>query len=235
MKPEVRLLSGVRAVVFDAVGTLILPDPSASVTYALVGRKFGSQLTPEAITLRFLEAFAREEEVDRQRGWRTSEVREQERWRQIVGRVLDDVSDPESCFRELFDHFSRPAAWRCDPEAAPLLAALKNGGFSLGLASNYDRRLRSVAAGLSPLNLFQHLIISSEVGWRKPAPEFFAALCRRLDLPAEKILYVGDDLLNDYEGARAAGLQAVLFDPQEKQRVAPVRRIGRLADLQSVG
>jgi putative hydrolase of the HAD superfamily len=78
------------------------------------------------------------------------------------------------------------------------------------MASNYDARLRSVAAGLPELRPLRHLVISSEVGWRKPAPEFFAALCERTGLAPGAILFVGDDPANDYDGATAAGLRAVL-------------------------
>jgi putative hydrolase of the HAD superfamily len=82
------------------------------------------------------------------------------------------------------------------------------------LASNYDRRLRSVAAGLPELRPLGHLVISSEVGWRKPAREFFDAVARAAGVPAGQVLFVGDDPVNDGEGARAAGLQALLIDPR---------------------
>ena len=75
------------------------------------------------------------------------------------------------------------------------------------------------------------LVISSEVGWRKPAPEFFAALCRSAGVPAECVLYVGDDPANDYAGAEAAGLRAVLLDRTGRGADAVPRRMERLADL----
>jgi putative hydrolase of the HAD superfamily len=222
--------AGVRAVFFDAVGTLIEPDPPAALVYAKVGRRFGSRLTAEAIKARFMAAFTREEEADRRGGLRTSEEREERRWRDIVGRVLDDVADPERCFADLYHHFSLPTAWRLNSEAPPVLEALAGRGYLLGLASNYDRRLRSVVAGLPGLGRVGPLVISSEVGWRKPAPEFYAALCQSTGLPPDKVLHVGDDLANDYDGARALGMRAVLFDPEE-ERPAGVTRITRLGDL----
>ncbi len=200
----------IRAVAFDAVGTLIHPEPSPAVTYAAVGRAHGSRLTVAEIATRFRTAFAREEALDLANGLRTSEERERRRWRHIVGEVLNDVSDPERCFEELFAHFSRPDAWRCDPAVAAVLGELRRRGYVLAMASNYDARLRSVAAGLPELRPLRHVVISSEVGWRKPATEFFAALCARLGLPPGEILLVGDDRVNDYEGAMAAGLRAAL-------------------------
>src|SRR5262249_44639581 len=134
------------------------------------------------------------------------------------------------CFAELYDHFGRPAAWRCEPGVGDILAALAARGYVLGMASNYDRRLRPVAAGLPELRPLAHLVISSEAGWRKPAPEFFAAAARAVGLPPAQVLFVGDDRANDFDGARAAGCRAVLFDPE---REAPDlrERVPRLADL----
>jgi putative hydrolase of the HAD superfamily len=205
------LLMGVRDVVFDAVGTLIYPEPPAAVVYARIGRLHGGTRSTAEIADRFRAAFQRQEEIDRAAGYRTSEERERLRWQHVVSEVLDDTTDADACFKTLFDYFSQPRAWRCRKDTAAELHSLAGRGFVLGMASNYDHRLRSVVAGLPELGSIKHLIISSEVGWRKPAPEFFAAICRELQLPPEQILHVGDERLNDYEAARAAGLRALLF------------------------
>jgi putative hydrolase of the HAD superfamily len=225
------LLRGVRAVVLDAVGTLIHPDPPAAAVYATVGRRFGSRLSAEAIAARFATAFARQEAIDRDAGLRSSEEREIQRWRHIVAEVLAEVEDQAGCFAELYAHFGRPEAWRCDPEAAVTLQGLAARGYTLGVASNYDRRLRSVVAGLPALRPVQHLVISSEVGWRKPAREFFAAVCRSVGSAAGQVLHVGDDRANDYEGARRAGLRALLFDCGAQKKTAATERIERLGEL----
>jgi putative hydrolase of the HAD superfamily len=223
---------GVRAVYFDAVGTLIDPDPPAPAVYAAAARARGSRLDVPEVAARFRAAFRREEEEDRRLGLRTGEEREVRRWRHIVGAVFDDVTDPEGCFQELFAHFARSDAWRCSAEVGPVLRELSRRGYQLGLASNYDTRLRSVAAGLAELESVRHLVISSEVGWRKPAGEFFAALRRDAGLPPDQIALVGDDRVNDYEGARAAGLRPVFFDPGNKSpELTP--RIGSLHELLS--
>jgi len=182
----------VRAVFFDAIGTLIHPEPPAAAVYAAVAQSLGSRLTEAETATRFRTAFAREEALDRANDLRTCEERERRRWRHIVAEVLPDVCDGKRCFEELFAHFGRPDAWRSDATAAVLV------------------ELRGVVAGLPELRPLRHLVISSEVGWRKPAPEFFAALCERARLRPGEILFVGDDPVNDYAGATAAGLAATL-------------------------
>jgi putative hydrolase of the HAD superfamily len=217
---------GIRAVFFDAVGTLIHPAPPAAEVYAEVGSRFGSRYTVPEIAPRFRAAFRRQEAGDRASSWRTNEERERRRWQQIVAEVLDDVTDPLSCFEALFEHFAQPDAWHVDPQAGATMSALALHGFRVGIASNYDSRLHRLAAGLPA---HEYLLISSEVGWRKPAGEFFAAMCRRAGLQPGQIAHIGDDFDNDYEGARAAGLQAVLVDPQGKHEHC--RTIRRLSDL----
>ena len=66
----------IRAIYFDAVGTLIHPEPAAHRVYSEAGRRHGSLLSPEEIRVRFGHAFRRQEEADRTSGWRTSEARE---------------------------------------------------------------------------------------------------------------------------------------------------------------
>jgi putative hydrolase of the HAD superfamily len=203
-----------RAVVFDAVGTLLQPDPPAADVYANAGRLFGTRLAPSEIAARFRTAFRRQEEIDFAAALRTSEAREVDRWRAIVGEVLDDVNDAQACFRHLYDHFAQPCSWRLESDALITVKELAARGYRVAVASNFDHRLRGV---LAPSELSRlPLIISAEVGWRKPAAAFFQAMCREVGAEGPAVLYVGDDLSNDYEGARAAGCEAVLFDPRRR-------------------
>jgi putative hydrolase of the HAD superfamily len=222
------LFTDIRAIAFDAVGTLIFPRPTAAEVYSVVGRRYGSRLLQMEIGPRFTKAFQREEALDRMHDWRTSEERELVRWRRIVGEVLDDVADPEACFQALFDHFSSADAWQCNPEAASTIHTLVEAGYDVSIASNYDRRLRSVLAEMQELRLIRHLVISSEVGWRKPATEFFAAIRAVHCLAAAQILYVGDDPVNDLQAAQAAGMRGVLYSPKE---TGTAGRINSLSDL----
>jgi len=225
--------SSIQAIFLDAVGTLIHPEPPAAVVYAEAARRFGSRLTVPVIGERFQAALARSEALDRAADFRTSAEHEVCRWRRIVADVLDDVADADACFQELYRHFGRPEAWTCAPEAAPVLERLA-GRVVLGMASNYDDRLRRVVAGKPELRRVDRLVISSEVGWRKPAAGFFAALCAAAGLPARSILYVGNEPHNDYYGAEKAGLQAVLLDRRGRYAADIPRRIEQLLELESL-
>jgi putative hydrolase of the HAD superfamily len=224
-------LRGVRAIFFDAVGTLIHADPSAVQVYADAGRRFGSRHNQADIARRFQFAFQQEETIDRTLGLRTSEEREWHRWRAIVAHVLDDVHDSEGAFAFLHRYFAQPQAWKLNQEAVFVLRHLRASGCMLGMISNFDRRLREVAAGWPELAPLEHLIISSEVGWRKPAAEIFGELCRRTGLLPQQVLVVGDDPVNDYDGALASGLHGVLFDPTDKYETVAGGRVRQLCEL----
>lgn len=221
----------IRAVFFDAVGTVIFPEPSPFVIYAQAASDSGLSLPIEVIRERYIAAFRDEEDRDRQAGGVTSEARERERWRTIVTTALQGTRDPDACFERLWAHYARPEAWRLNADAIRLFAHLATRGIAMGLASNLDSRLRAVVdglAGLAPLRT--RLAISSEVGHRKPSRRFFESLVQMSALTAGEILYVGDDLENDYDGARAAGLHAILLDEDDRHPHVE-HRVRSLAEL----
>lgn len=212
---EYVLPPGTKAVFFDAVGTVIHPAVGAPTIYARTAEQYGLTVTPTEVLERFTAAFLAEERVDATAGWVTSEAREVARWQAIVATALPGA--PADCFDSLYGHFSKPEAWEVPAEASELLDRLASAGLALGLASNYDSRLRSVLAGrpeLAPLR--SRVVISSEVGVRKPAVGFFAHVAAVAGCHANEIVFVGDDLGNDYQGATAAGMTAVLLDPGDR-------------------
>jgi putative hydrolase of the HAD superfamily len=221
----------VRAVFFDAIGTLLFPQPSAIEVYGSVAARRGLQLSSGEIRSRFIAAYQTEETADKSANWITSEAREESRWQQIVGATLKGVADPDACFREHFDHFARPDAWSVNADAAFVLARLRERGLVLGIGSNYDSRLLSVLDGIPVLSpLRDRVAISAAIGLRKPARGFFREIVRRAGCEPGEVLFVGDDYGNDYQGAINAGLKAILLDPAKRHPEAKWR-IDRLRDL----
>jgi putative hydrolase of the HAD superfamily len=215
-------------VALDAVGTLINPDPPVSEAYHRIGRACGSRLELSEVHRRFREAWRRGTNGDRTT---TSEEEERDFWRRLVDEVLDDVSEPERCFDELFDHFARPESWRLFPDAADTLATLAGRGYRLAVASNFDGRLKGVCDGLPELPPVPVVVISSLVGHRKPSREFFRALAVAIQCEPNEILMVGDTWASDVAAAREAGLHAVLIDRAATRSDADrVRRLSEVLD-----
>lgn len=226
-----------RCIAFDAVGTLITPVPSPGDIYHQKARHFGSQLDAVEIARRFKQAFRNSELADAAANAEvrlvTSEARERERWRQIVAEVIDDISESAACFDQLFAHFARPDSWRCFDDVPELLVELESRGYMLAIASNFDRRLHDVCNGFPALRKIGIRVISSEVGYRKPGGKFFEELVSQAGCDPAEVLMVGDDLLNDFEGARRAGLGAVLINRRRQQQAAEGSpdEIGNLSEL----
>jgi putative hydrolase of the HAD superfamily len=211
--PRGLLSSSTKAVVFDAVGTLIFPSPGAPVVYAAHAADHDVTLRATDVRCRMIAAYAREEAIDRDAGWVTSEDREVTRWRRIVAASLPELSDPEACFRTLFEHFARPDAWEVNRDADQVFARLAARGIPVGLASNYDSRLLRVVAGKPELApVAGRVVISSLVGRRKPSGVFFQEVVRTFAVEPGQVVFVGDDYGNDYTGATEAGLRAVLLN-----------------------
>lgn len=226
------LHGNVRAVIFDAVGTLIHPTPSVATVYTEFAARHGAVIAPDTIRTRFPAAFRKQEAIDREADWVTSEVREKQRWRQIVTETLHEVRDAEACFRELYEHYAHPESWVVADDAPAVLETLHERGYLIGLASNLDKRLQKVIDGFPALaRLLETVIISSVVGYRKPSAHFFDVVRERLgNPPPHTIAFVGDDFDNDFIGASTAGFHAILLD--ETLRYPEVtNRITRLKEL----
>jgi len=226
-------LSGVKGIVLDAVGTLIEPRPSVAEAYAQAAWRQGVTLDLPLVRSRFREQF-RTDEIDELHGpLATSEEVEHRRWRRIVSGCLPEVPDPDRAFEELWVHFGEPSSWIVFPDVARALARLVETSFRMCVASNFDSRLRRVAAGLPALAGWGgSIVVSSEVGYRKPHRRFYEAACSHLDLSPDRVLCVGDDLENDVRGPVRAGLRAALVERESSGRgdVPTYSGLGALAD-----
>jgi putative hydrolase of the HAD superfamily len=199
------LLDGIEWVLFDAVGTLIYPDPPAAEAYYAASQKYGSRLSLDEIDRRFRCALAANQAC----GMPTSEGDERDRWRRIVLSVIDDVAvGSESLFESLWQHFAEPHHWRTYDDVAAL-AELPARGCRIGIASNFDDRLIRIAAAHPSLAIFEAIFVSSSVGFMKPDQRFFRAIEERLAVAAKSIALVGDDEISDVQGATEAAWKAI--------------------------
>jgi len=199
----------------DAVGTVIEPSPSVADAYQAVGLSHGLDLDRETIRRRFREAIAKYSVHAFQTlqgsddPLRTSEASELARWRAIVSFVLSpQPTQQDEVFQQLWDHFGKAKNWCLYDDVRPALNRLADEGFRLGLASNFDGRLRSIVEKyLADFEL--QLFISSEVGWVKPAQSFYQRATDALECQPNDILLIGDDWKNDVEAPWQFGWQAM--------------------------
>ena len=129
-------------------------------------------------------------------------------------RFYDVAGAGEALFDSLWQHFAAPSNWRLYDDVCETWHELAELGLLVGVASNFDDRLQSICRGLEPLAGCPHLFWSAKIGFPKPSQQFFRSIESALKLPAQQILLVGDDPINDDQGARAAGWQSILIDRQ---------------------
>jgi len=93
------------------------------------------------------------------------------------------------------------------------LPQLKESGFILGVISNRDKPFQDVLDDHGIAEFFDFSLAAGEVNVFKPDPGVFAHGLQRVNVSAHEVIYVGDNYYADVVGARAAGLQPVLYDP----------------------
>lgn len=217
-------------VLFDAVGTVIKPNPSVTDVYHRLGLKYGSRLSRPQIKQRVSESrrkYFNVGESAQSRFVDSSSPRptltelssddeiEREMWQQLVCDVFSDLDSPADLFDELWDHFEEPENWRVYSDVEACWSELQKYGIEIGLASNFDSRLTSLAQAIYPLSSADYVFCSSQIGFRKPSPMFFrqieaAIKCVSDDrLGVRTIFMVGDDFENDCVAPKLAGWNAV--------------------------
>lgn len=217
----------IRAVSFDAGGTLIGIAEPVGVTYARFARAAGFPADADALDEGFRRAFATAPPLAPTAGHAATLLEfELSWWRAIVAASLgyalcEDVppsraGDLERFFAATFAWYAEPAAWRLLPDAAGAVRELDGRGLRLAVLSNFDRRLHGLIDAFGLCDAFSAIVPSSEAGAAKPARGAFDHVRRQLSgggtLAAGECLHVGDSVREDVAGALGAGWRAVWID-----------------------
>jgi len=225
----------IKAVFFDAAGTLMRTRARVGETYARIAAKHGKTVSPADLADRFRICFAAAPRLAFPgAAEETICALERQWWKDLVGEIFRPwapFENFEAYFIELFDYFASYEAWALYPEALDTLLELKRRGLILDVISNFDSRLLGILAGLGVGPLFEHVFLSSRVGYAKPAAQIFCAALRQHDLQPAEALHVGDSELCDLQGADQAGLRAVLIDRDHEVKVFAPERIDSLRSI----
>jgi putative hydrolase of the HAD superfamily len=193
----------IEAIFFDAAGTLIKPARRVGETYAVLARKYGIEVSLAEIAERFQLCFHSAPPLAFP-GAPAARIEDLEPW--------DGFQRFDDYFAELFAYFAQPDAWSLYPEVAETLSALEKRGMVLSVISNFDSRLIGILEGLGAAPWFEHIFVSSRVGYAKPDRQIFHTALERHSLKAGDALHVGDSEEKDLHGANKAGLKGVLVE-----------------------
>lgn len=208
----------IKAVFFDAVGTLFYLTKTVGDHYALAGSDVGLTLDARKLEEAFHRAWKQMPprasingpRADDDKGW----------WHQLVEIVLDQVGpsltklDRDNFFEVAYEHFAEAGVWELYPEVPGVLRELK-ARYQLAVISNFDGRLRFILEQLGIVQFFASVFVSSEIGADKPDPEIFRRALRFIKLEPSEVLHVGDDLELDWKAATDAGLSVFRLDRRQ--------------------
>jgi len=199
----------IRAILFDAAGTLIHLPRGVGWHYRQVAARHGLDLDEKRLGAAFGSAFRAagprvatgiSRPAD-DKGWWRALVRK------VIGACEPDLEDAafEGLFEDLYAHFAEPGVWALYPEAMAVLEAL-HGRYRLGVVSNFDRRLYPVLDQLGVRRYFETIVISSEAGVDKPDGRIFTAALSALGAAPGETVLAGDDPEQDWRAAEAVGM-----------------------------
>jgi 2-haloalkanoic acid dehalogenase type II len=220
----------IRAVLLDALGTLVRLEPPAPRLRVQLSRLAGVEVSEEQA----------------ERGFRA----EIAYYLQHHGEGRDPASLDclrDRCARVLagelglagVDHTAVRAAmlgsleFTAFPDAADALRELRERGLRLVVASNWDCSLSEVLERAGLRSLVDGVVSSAVAGAPKPHPAVFEQALRLAGATPEEALHVGDSVENDVEGARAAGVPALLLvrEGDAPAGVEVIRSLGELPSL----
>lgn len=134
----------------------------------------------------------------------------------VFGNILqkEGICNPfgaESCCK-LFRLLSRER-FQLFPDSIPVLKEIKKNGYAMGVVSDAQKVFCLEEGEMLGLNqFFDHIVLSTQYGFRKPDPRLFAIACSLLDVEPAQSVYIGDDPRKDVKGAKQAGLSAILVN-----------------------
>ncbi len=210
----------IRAIFFDAGGTLFRPFPSVGHYYSEVARRHGCQVSTEEIEAAFHRVWREHDKIGNLKGHCDEKI-EKEFWRKIVAEAFKGFGtfrSFEAFFDELHDLFAQPQVWKLFPETEEVLQVLKKKGYILGLVSNWDSRLLKLCQGLGLEPYLDFKVISAILGVAKPDPKIFSEALRIAHVRPDEAIHIGDSLEDDIRGAHLAGIRSIWLDRSQRHK-----------------
>jgi putative hydrolase of the HAD superfamily len=220
---------GYRAVLFDALGTLVELEPPWPYLRATLARRYGIEVADSAAREAVMAemSYYREHHAEGADADALADLR-----RRCAGVLREHLPAAGALdLEELTDVLLDSLRFTPYPDTAPALGTLRAAGLRLAVVSNWDCSLSGVLSEVGLGAALDAVVVSAQAPAAKPNPGIFALALERLGRRPEEAIFVGDSPETDIAGARAAGIRAVLIDRTGAAAGADVETIGLLTDL----
>jgi len=227
-----------RAVFFDVGNTLLFPHPSVSEVCRQILAEEGHVHDLSAIDalMPLVDEFYEDRYQSDDTFW-TDEAETSQVWigmYSLLCRKLGIEDEAEHIALRVYAEFGRADRWRAYDDVVPAFRRLRDRGLSIGLISNWDKRLTGLMDGMGIAPLLDTIVSSAEVGLHKPDPRIFELACDRLGVAPEESAHVGDHHYADVLGARAVGMLPILIDRHAGEgRALAESAIGTLESIET--
>lgn len=212
----------IKAVTFDAGGTLIEPWPSVGEVYASVAREFGIECSAARLNAQFSNAWTT----------RTGFNYSRDEWHEVVRHSFLGMSEVSPrLFDAIYERFAESDAWLIYDDVIPTLQELEGMGLKLAVVSNWDERLGPLLEKIGLATYFDTVVVSAAHGKHKPDAAIFRCAAELLNVPVNHMLHVGDSLGEDVNGARAAGASAVRIRRSGAEQASDVQKLTQIPGL----
>ena len=215
------------AVLFDAGGVLVMPDPTVLAPLLTPYGGSADYAVHHRAHYAGMRAVDRGDEAD----WN----RYGDAYVATVGVPVEEMEEALLLFRSTFNvHL-----WRYPNEgSAAVLHTLVERRVPIGVVSNASGQIEGVLARAGVCQVGEGtgagvlcVVDSHVVGVAKPDPGIFVSAVEAIGIHPERIAYVGDSIRYDVGGATAAGLTPLLLDPYGDAGADPHERIESLREL----
>ncbi len=159
-------------------------------------------------------------------------------WHRLTVDWMQEAGLPASRAQHVIDHANellfgeRSEVFSLYGDTVPCLERLKSAGYRMVVVSNWDHSLHRTLEMFDLTGYFEHVLASLEEGVEKPDPRIFQIALDRAGVLAKDALHVGDNPIDDWKGARDAGMRALVIDRDaDSQTDVRVTNLIQLAEV----
>lgn len=114
----------------------------------------------------------------------------------------------------------------------------KKYNIKIGIISNASFRTFELLKNIKEIKKFDSIVISYEYEIKKPNKKIFEISAKKLQVPLDNIIHIGDNYIDDFDGPKKQGIKTILLDrhngyPEIKNRIKSFNEIKNILDLEN--